>query len=328
MSSRSTSPERSLAPIALHGVHHVTAISADARANHAFYTGILGMRLVKKTVNQDDTSAYHLFYADAEGTPGTDLTFFEWPVGREVRGTSSVTSTGLRVSGEASLVFWQERLKAHAVAHGPITEWDGRLGFEFEDFEGQRLRFIDDGGLGAAYPWVKSTVPSPHQIRGLGPLVLSVPKLARTDAFLTKLYGMRLVRDYAAPGSKTPIHVYQMGADGPQSELHIAEEPHLGMARQGAGGVHHIAFRARNDDEYNHWVARYQEHGLRSSGPVDRFYFKSLYVREPGGILIEIATDGPGFSADEPKDSMGEHLSLPPFLEHDRVAIEAGLKPL
>ena len=312
----------------LHGLHHVTAISADARANHAFYTGVLGMRLVKKTVNQDDTSAYHLFYADGEGSPGTDLTFFEWPVARERRGTRAVTRTGLRIHGAAAFVYWAERLKAFGVPFAPTAEIDGRLTIEFEDPESQRLSLVDDGGIGVSYANPRADIPAAFQIRGLGPIRMSVPDLRPTATFISTVYGMREVRSYAHPESGgEPIHVFEMGDGGAGAELHVVVESALPAARQGAGAVHHVAFLCR-DDEYAAWVERYNGMGLPSSGPVDRFYFRSLYIREPGGILFEIATDGPGFDADEPKASMGDALSLPPFLEHRRAEIEAGLKPI
>jgi glyoxalase family protein len=311
----------------LQGIHHLTAVTADAKGNHDFYTRVLGMRLVKKTVNQDDVSAYHLFYADKNATPGSDLTFFDWAVPRERRGTHAIIRTALRVTGEASLAWWSERLKGHGVAQAPIGERDGRLTLDFEDPEGQRLALIDDGGAGASYPWERSPVPSEHQIRGLGPITMSVPDLSPTDAILTRVTEMRRVREYRlAAGSA--VHVYEMGQGGPAAELHVAVEPGLAEARQGAGCVHHVAFRTPNDAEYEAWNARLREMRIPSSGPVDRFYFRSLYFREPNGVLFEIATDGPGFTADEPLEALGERLALPPFLEVRRQAIEAGLKPL
>ena len=158
----------------LTGIHHLTAISAKPRDNLAFYTGVLGMRLVKKTVNQDDVSAYHLFYADGKANPGTDLTFFDFPAAPERRGTNSISRTGLRVGGEKSLGYWKERLGKAGAHTGEVAEVDGRLTLPFEDGEGQRLVLVDDGGAGPASPWEKSTVPAEHQIRGLGPIVLSV----------------------------------------------------------------------------------------------------------------------------------------------------------
>jgi len=170
----------------LTGIHHLTAVTADASGNHAFYTQALGMRLVKKTVNQDDVSAYHLFYADGRATPGTDITFFDWPVARERRGTHSITRTGLRVNGEKALQWWKDRLTSLAVTHQPITERDGRLVLDFEDFEGQRLSLVDDGGQGEAHPWERSPVPAEYQIRGLGPITISVPRFERTARVLTR----------------------------------------------------------------------------------------------------------------------------------------------
>ena len=311
----------------LTGIHHLTAITANARANHAFYTHTLGMRLVKKTVNQDDVSAYHLFYADGNATPGTDLTFFDWPAAPEQRGTHSIVRTGLRVASAASLTWWRERLVAAGLTGIEVGERDGRGTLDFEDPEGQRLCLIVDGGQGASHAWAKSPVPAEHQIRGLGPITLSVPKLDGTDRVLTSVLGMKRVRDYARPGA-TAVHVYEMGEGGAAAELHVAVEPGLPAARQGAGAVHHVALRTPTTEEYLGWEKRLKEAGMPSSGPVDRYYFRSLYFREPGGILFEIATDGPGFAVDEPLDALGERLALPPFLEGRRKEIEAGLKPL
>ena len=309
----------------LEGIHHLTAITADAPGNHAFYTRTLGLRLVKKTVNQDDVSAYHLFYADGIGAPGTDITFFDWPLPPARRGTNSIARTAFRVGGERTLGWWHQRLRSEGVRHGEVVETDGRATLEFEDPEGQRLALIDDGGWGEAHPWEESPVPAEHQIRGLGPITLSVPTLEQTGAVLTEVMQMRKARTYGSDAR--PVHVFEMGDGGPGTELHVAVEPDLPPAGQGAGGVHHVAFRTPNED-YDAWTRRLAEKRVPSSGPIDRFYFRSLYFREPSGILFEIATDGPGFDADEPRESMGEALSLPPFLEHRRQEIEAGLKPL
>jgi glyoxalase family protein len=312
----------------LTGIHHLTAISAKPRDNLKFYTGVLGMRLVKKTVNQDDVSAYHLFYADGEANPGTDLTFFDFPAAPERRGTNSITRTSLRVAGQASLAFWQARLSESGGHVGTITEVDGRLTLPFEDGEGQRLVLVDDGGTGSSSPWGRSAVPAEHQIRGLGPIVLNVADLSRTDEVLTEVMNMRRVRDYAAPDADARVHVFAMGEGGPAAELHVIEGKDLPLARQGAGGVHHVAFRTPDEASYHAWTERLTSLRIANSGEVDRFYFRSLYFREPNGILFEIATDGPGFASDEPMDKLGERLALPPFLEPRRAQIEAGLKPL
>ena len=312
----------------LHGIHHLTAVTADASGNHRFYTSVLGMRLVKKTVNQDDTSAYHLFYADGAASPGTDLTFFDWPVQPERRGGNSIVRTALRVAGRPALDHWAARLDEAGVPHGGIRDEGGRLQLDFEDPEGQRLALVDDGGAGPSHPWARSTVPEALQIRGLGPITISVPDLAPSARFLMEVMAMRRSRSFAAqdaPGAT--VHVFEMGEGGPGAELHVRVEPDLAPSQPGAGSVHHVAFRVR-DDEYAPWVERLRQLRIPSSGPVDRYYFRSLYTREPNGILYEIATDGPGFATDEPMETLGERLSLPPFLEPQRAAIEAKLKPL
>ena len=312
----------------LTGIHHLTAITANAPGNKRFYTETLGLRLVKKTVNQDDTSAYHLFYADGMATPGTDLTFFDWPVGREQRGTHSISRTGLRVSGEATIGYWHDRLKAASLTVGEVGLIDGRTSLEFEDPEGQRFRLTDDGGVGPSQPWDRSPVPAEHQIRGLGPITISVPELEPTAQLLTRVMNMEQLRDYASPDGAGQVHVFQMGAGGPAAELHVAVQPGLPTARQGAGAVHHVAFRTPDIEGIHAWTRRVGEFRIQSSGEVERYYFRSLYFREPGGNLFEIATDGPGFAVDEPLETLGESLSLPPFLEGKRAQIEARLKPL
>ncbi len=313
----------------LTGIHHLTAISASIRENLRFYTQTLGMRLVKRSVNQDDASAYHLFYADGLGSPGTDVTFFDWPMPREKRGTHSIVRTHLRVAGGDTLEFWAARLRDAGVAVADIVERDGRLRLDFEDPEGQRLSFLDDGGAGEAHPWERSPVDAAHQVRGLGPIVLSVPQLAPTDAVLQHALHMRPVREYPHPASaRHTVHVYEMGTGGAGAELHVAVQPDLPVARQGAGGVHHVAFRTPTYEEYDAWTERLGELGIPNSGPVDRHWFRSLYFREPNGILFEIATDGPGFAVDEDAATLGEKIVLAPFQESRRAEIVANLKPL
>ncbi len=312
----------------LSGIHHLTAVSADAPGNVKFYTKLLGLRMVKKTVNQDDVSAYHLFYADGVASPGSDITFFDFPTGREKRGNNTITRTGMRVNGEQTLEWWHARLQKAAAKVGDITVVDGRATLAFEDPEGQRLGLVDDGGKGTANVWDKSVVPAEHQIRGLGPIIMTVPELRPTDLVLTQVINMKQVRDYPHPESKGDgVHVYQMGEGGPAAELHVAVRPNLAPAHPGAGGVHHVAFRSP-DKDYDAWAQHLRELRIPNSGKVDRFWFHSLYFREPNGILFEIATDGPGFAVDEPLDRLGESLVLPPFLEPRRKQIEAGLKPL
>ena len=311
------------------GIHHLTAISADVRENHRFYTQVIGMRLVKRSVNQDDVSAYHLFYADAKGSPGTDLTFFDWPIPKERFGTRSIVRTHLRVQGADTMAWWKEHFEELDLTHGEIAEIDGRLTLPFEDREGQRLTLIDDGGQGdPPMPYDRSPVPEEHQIRGLGPIVVSVPALTPTADLLTNVLGMRQARDYPHPeNAATRVHVFEMGAGGPHAELHVAVQPDLPNAQQGAAGVHHVAFRTP-DDQYDAWAERLNRMRVPNSGPVDRFWFRSLYLREPNGVLFEIATEGPGFGVDEDLMTLGERVVLPPFLEKHRNEIVSRLKPI
>jgi len=310
----------------VHGIHHLTAVTAKASENLAFYTGVLGLRLVKKTVNQDDVRAYHLFYADDAGSPGTDLTFFDWPAARERRGNNSVTRTGLRIP-RGSAAWWAEYLKTKGVRADTPAERDGRTVLDFDDPEGQRLSLVEDEGV-TANP-VGSAVPAEHQIIGLGPVTLTVPGLFPTDQILERAYGMSKTRTYLGPEGET--HVFTMAPEtdgaGPHGELHVVVRPSLPPYRPGAGGVHHVAFRIR-DEDYHAWDEHLTGLGLQTSGVVERYYFRSIYYREPNGVLLELATDGPGFTADEPRETLGQRLSLPPFLEPRRTEIEAGLKPL
>jgi glyoxalase family protein len=311
------------------GIHHLTAITATVRDNYRFYTRVLGLRLVKRSVNQDDVRAYHLFYADAAGTPGTDITFFDWAMPRERRGAHSIVRTHLRVAGEDALAWWAARLRDHGVETGEVHERAGRATLDFEDPEGQRLALFDDGGAGEDFvPWDRSPVPADRQIRGLGPIVLSVPTLTPTDAVLTGVMNMTAAGEYLDPAlGGSNVHVFEMGPGGPHAELHVAVQPDLPVVRQGAGGVHHVAFRTP-DDAYDAWAHRLGELGIPNSGPVDRYYFRSLYFREPNGILFEIATDGPGFAVDEDPSTLGEDIALPPFLEPRREEIVANLQPI
>ena len=312
----------------LTGIHHLTAISSQIRENKRFYTESLGMRLVKRSVNQDDVSAYHLFYADGKGTPGTDLTFFDWPIPAERRGIPSISRTALRIHGDAAFTYWKNRLNELGVASGEIIDRDGRTTLDFEDPEGQRLTLVDDGGSGESFPWQQSPVPADYQIRGLGPITLSVATLEPTDAMLRLALSMHRVRSYPVPEDPSQtVHVYSMGPGGAGAELHVAVRPDLPIARQGAGGVHHVAFRIP-DADYDAWAEHLDRLKIGNSGKVDRYWFRSLYFREPNGNLFEIATDGPGFAVDEDPETLGEKVVLAPFLESHRDVIVANLKPL
>jgi glyoxalase family protein len=311
----------------LTGIHHLSAVTAKAKQNLGFYTGTLGLRLVKKTVNQDDVTSYHLFYGDGAATPGSDLTFFDFPAAPEHHGTHAISRTGLRVPA-TSLAYWKQRLTDAGIDVKEI-EQGGRKALWFTDAENQRLAIVADENPGENHSWDKSTVPAEHQIRGLGPIVMSVPDLAPTEKLLTEVMNMRKSGTYPHPDNAAhTVHVFSMGPGGAAAELHVAVQPDLPPTRYGAGGVHHVAFRVPDKAALTAWVERIQPTRLPNSGEVERYYFRSFYFREPNGILFELATDGPGFTADEPLDKLGEKLALPPFLEPRRAEIEAGLKPL
>lgn len=315
------------------GIHHVSILTGMAERNYQFYTKVLGMRLIKKTVNQDDTTSYHLFYGDAEGHPGTDLTFFDIPhLGTGVPGASSISSTSLRVKTTAALQFWKKRFEEKDVEHDEIIERAGRQTLAFRDQEGTRLILVaEDGEVGVAggVPWPQEEIPSEHAIVGLGAVTLTVNDPTLTVRVLTEVMGFRNVGRYPSlAGDFAPIEVYATGEGGIGAEVHVEARPDLDRERLGRGGVHHVAFRVPNSEEYEKWVERLNAYHLPNSGKVDRHYFQALYFREPNHILFELSTDTPGFATDESVETLGETLALPPFLEPKRAAIEARLRPL
>lgn len=315
------------------GIHHVSAITSSAGKNYDFYTKVLGMRLVKKSVNQDDISVYHLYYGDYKGSPGTALTFFEFPDTRpNVEGVSSISLISLRVQNDAALHHFQKRFEDFGVWQEPIRERAGRKTLYFKDPEGQRLMLVSDEtnvGVAAGKPWDKSPVEAKFQILGLGPVRLTVKDPENTILTLTRLMNFRETGSYEAemPG-QPPIQVFSTGEGGSGAEIHLETRSDLPFERQGYGGVHHVAFRVEDETELRQWIDTVNQVGFRNSGFVERFYFKSLYFREPNGILFELATDGPGFDTDEELEYLGESLSLPPFLENRRAYIEKQLRPL
>lgn len=316
----------------LEGIHHVSALTANADANHDFFTRILGMRLVKKSVNQDNPSSYHLFYADAVGTPGTDMTYFDIPMaGRTHPGVSSISNTAFRVKNEKALDYWIKRFDEFEVPHGKIEQRFNRSTLTFQDFEGSRLMLVADDGSGIEYgiPWTKAGIPEEFALVGLGHVRLTVRKSDKTAAVLTEIMGFEKIGEYPSTveGQKD-ILVFSTGKGGPAGEIHLEERSDLPPERPGRGSVHHVAFRVKTFEEYSKWNEHLRSNGFVTSGEVDRYYFKAIYFREPNGILFELSTDEPGFATDEPMDSLGEKLALPPFLEPKRTQIEASLRPL
>lgn len=314
----------------LGGLHHVTAVTGNAAGNVDFYTQVLGLRLVKKTVNQDDFSAYHLFYGDEAGHAGTEITFFDWPrLPCNVPGTGMIGAIGLRVPSLKALDWWAERFASMGIEHGDVEDRAGRATLAFADPEGQRLDLVVDGGKPGGEPWSESPVPPEMAISGLNSVTLVVDALAPTEQVLTGVLGFRQAGRYV-PADDVPreVVVFEAGPGGPGTEVHVEERPDIPPGELGIGGVHHVAFRTPNDDEHRQWRERVAGARLGVTKVIDRFCFKSIYFREPGGVLFEVATDGPGFATDEPLEHLGETLALPPFLEPYRKQIEAGLKPL
>jgi glyoxalase family protein len=314
----------------MYGIHHVTAVTAHATQNLAFYRDILGLRLVKRTVNQDDTSAYHLFYADKVGTPGTDITFFDWEqAGPKQMSNDAIVTTLFRVNGRESLEYWRERFEQRNVRHSEINSWAGRDFLSFEDPEGQQLGLVDDQGAPFEGEWWDgSDVPQQFGLRGFFAVELAVPTFAGIDVILTDVLGWKKSAQSSAGPTGEPIILYAMDGGGPGKEVAIKLSDHVTLPMTLAGSVHHAAFRVRDEAELRAWADKLDAVGLPNSGIVDRYYFKSLYFRVSQGILFELATDGPGFATDEPEENLGAKLALPPFLEPRRAAIEAGLKPI
>ena len=314
----------------LGGLHHVTAVTANAPQNLDFYTNGLGLRLVKKTVNQDDVSAYHLFYGDEVGSPGTEVTFFDWAtIGPNRPGSGAIAEIGLRVPDRLALDWWAGRLAELGVETGEIEQIAGYPTLRFADPEAQRLALVAAGSDTEVRPWRRGPVPGQHQIRGLSHVTLAVDRLGPTQSVLSEVLNFRRAGEF--PSTDNPVIntvVFETGPGGPGTQVRVEERSDLPPSRLGGGGVHHVAFRAPNDNDHRDWRDRVRAAGIGITDVIDRYYFKSLYFREPGRVLFEIATDGPGFATDEDVEHLGERLSLPPFLEPHRARIEAGLQPL
>lgn len=308
----------------LKGIHHVTAITSSAEKIYAFFTDVLGMRLVKKTVNQDDIHAYHLFFADDKGSAGTDMTFFDFPgMEKGIHGKNEISKTSFRVPTDEALNYWEKRFDRLQVAHGPIEEQFGKKTLSFSDFDDQQYQFISDEfdkGVAPGVPWQKGPIPLEHAITGLGPLFVRVSNFVALKAILVS--GLRF-RETAQEGA---FHLFEMGEGGNGASVIVEENPGLPEAQQGFGSVHHAAFRVKDRNELETWIDWLNQLRLPNSGLVDRFFFQSLYARVAPQLLFEFATDGPGFMGDEPYETLGEKLSLPPFLEQQRAAIESSVR--
>ncbi|WP_239256307.1 ring-cleaving dioxygenase [Listeria ilorinensis] len=313
----------------LKGLHHISIFTDNARKNFDFYTKVLGLRLVKKTVNQDDPYTYHLYYADETGSPGTTVTFFEVPnIAPNRPGRNQISAMGLRVPNDAALDYWDERLDGFQVFHSKGEMQFGRKVIRFKDADGLTIYLVSDEknqGVAGGQPWEGSPVPPEFAIQGLGPVRFSVYKKEKTDHVLTKVMGFKRVGTYE--DKERFLTVYQTGAGGTGAEIHLEARPDLEQRNLGAGGVHHVAFRVADDAEMMEWNERIAEANYPNSGFIDRYYFHSLYFREPNGLLFELATDGPGFRTDFEVEH-GTYVELPPKFEGRRAEIEAHLTPL
>lgn len=308
------------------GIHHVTAITSSAEKNYEFFTYVLGMRLVKKTVNQDDIQTYHLFFADDKGSAGTDMTFFDFPgIPKGTHGTDEIYKTGFRVPNDAALDYWVKRFDRLQVAHTGIQTLFGKQTLSFVDFDDQQYMLVSDEkntGIASGTPWQNGPIPLEFAITGLGPVQIRV---SRFDYFKEVLEKVMVMREIAQEGK---LHLFEVGEGGNGASVIVEHNTHLPAGRQGFGTVHHAAFRVEDTAVLHEWINRMESFGFGTSGYVDRFFFESLYARVAPGILFEWATDGPGFMGDEPYETVGEILSLPPFLESKREYIESVVRPI
>lgn len=310
----------------LKGIHHVTAITSSAEKNYEFFTYVLGMRLVKKTVNQDDIQTYHLFFADDKGSAGTDMTFFDFPgIPKGRHGTDEIYKTSFRVPNDAALEYWIKRFDRMDVKHQGIQELFGKKTLAFVDFDDQQYQLISDEnneGVASGTPWQKGPIPLEHAITGLGPVFVRVSNFDHFKEVMEKVLQFKEI------GKEGSLHLFEVGEGGNGAQVVVEYNAVLPRAQQGFGTVHHAAFRVEDRSVLEHWIKRLDDFQFHTSGFVDRFFFQSLYARVAPQILFEFATDGPGFMGDEPYETLGEKLSLPPFLEPKREQIESMVRPI
>lgn len=305
------------------GIHHITAIAGDAKRNYDFYTRMLGLRMVKKTVNFDDPETYHFYFGDEVGTPGTILTFFPW--GQHVkqgrRGIQQVTEIGYAVPA-GSLEFWRERLGAHNVIYNNVAEKFGEQYLTFLDPDGLKLELTVPQKPDNRTPWETRDVKAEHATRGFHHITITASKIDATARILTDIFGYRLL--------KQEVNRYRFITDAVEQAalVDIVEAPGEANGLVAGGSVHHVAFRVKDEASLMYFREKVMAHGLHITEKIDRNYFYSLYFREPGGVLFEIATDNPGFATDEPVAQLGTGLKLPPQYEGYRKQIEKILPQL
>jgi glyoxalase family protein len=303
------------------GLHHVTAICGDAQENLDFYTGVLGMRLVKRSVNQDAPDTYHLFYADGRGTPGTDLTFFPWPdMPAASEGHGLTVEVALAVPA-GTLDWWSERLAAAGITATPAIRFGERM-VRFRDPHGMPVALVETGDAREWFPWQAGPVPEGRQIVGLHGVRLLARDPASSAAFLERVLGFRIA------GEEDGWVRHAVAGGGSGCHLDLKAAPDAPRGRWGRGGIHHVAWRVADEAAERALQVAVRDAGRRPTEVIDRFWFRSVYFLEPGGVLFELATDGPGFAVDEDAETLGERLVLPPWLEPERRAIERALPAL
>ncbi|MGM0588048.1 MAG: ring-cleaving dioxygenase [Bacteroidota bacterium] len=305
------------------GIHHISIISGDGQTNAEFYVHKLGLKLVMKTVNQDDPGRYHLFYTNGQGSPGSSITFFPWPMARDgMPGTGEAVAVSFSVPTE-SQPYWLDRFEELGIDHDELLERFGRSVLPFQDPDGLNLELVFDDRCLPVDAWERSDVPAEHGIRGFWGSTLKISDRAHgpTAELLTEVFGFEQ--------KKTEGELTLYETDSPIGNAIIIEEDHNPeYGANGRGIVHHVAFRANDDEEHQRMRKQVQEFGLQPTEVIDRHFFKSVYFRSPGGVLFEIATDGPGYESTMPKEELGKKLFLPPWLESKREAIEQNLEPI
>lgn len=308
------------APHSLPGIHHITAITADAQGNVDFHTGVLGLRLVKVTVNFDDPSAYHLYYGDEVGSPGTALTYFAWPgAARGRRGTGQANSFSYSIP-ENAIPFWIERLNLYEVPfRKPYRRFDEEV-VTFFSPDGLQMELVAHSGAEARDAWEGGPVPVEHAIRGFHGISLGERQGEPTARMLSENLGFKFLEE--ASGTLR----FETGGAGNPVDIQTSPTEATGLIADGS--IHHVAWRTPTDEDQEAWRQQLASKGLGVTQVIDRQYFHSIYFREPGGVLFEIATDLPGFTIDEAKNKLGSSLKLPPWMEKNRQAIERSLPPL
>ena len=303
------------------GIHHITAIAGEAQRNFDFYTKVLGVRLVKKTVNFDDPHTYHFYYGNENGTPGTILTFFPWTHVHPGRlGTGMATDIGYAVPA-GSLDFWSNQFEQHQVRFGQIDQQFGEQILRFEDPDGLRIQLVEASADNRA-PWETSDIKKDVAIKGFHSIVLTLRNIKPTASILTDIFGYKLLKQ---EGNR-----YRFVTDAIENAaiVDLVEEPDVTHGLVAGGTNHHVAFRVKNDQVLMQYREKIASKGYNITPKIDRNYFYSLYFREPGGVLFELATDNPGFAVDEPVNELGTHLKLPAQYEADRETIVKHLPKL